>query len=169
MNIIYLDLDGVVNSLSKKPPKQNTQWFGEWKEKTIEGFRILWSTELVEALNSLAARDDVTIKFLTTWQDLAPVSFGPQVGLLGSENWAYYYASFNEMEDLKSWWKLGKIQKSIEDDKPEKAVWLDDDILYDPAAMEWIGEAPNLLAISPVSTHGLRAKDIAAIIEFLDS
>ena len=168
MNIIYLDLDGVINSLSRKPPRQNTQWFGDWEEKTIEGYRILWSSELVKELNSLAAREDVTIKFLTTWRELAPASFGPQVGLLGSESWSYFGATDSELEDITHWWKLDRIRKDIEDSKPEKAVWLDDDILYDSSAMNWIGESPSLLAISPVSTHGLRFKDISAIVSFLD-
>ena len=167
MNTIYLDLDGVINALSRKPPRQNTQWLGEWKQETIEGYPILWSVELVENLNTLAEREDVQFVFLTTWRELASTSFGPQVGLKCGD-WEFIDESDDKLMDTQRWWKLDRIAEHIEKTKPEKVVWIDDDLAWDAKAHLWLSKQSNVIGISPMRVHGLAKKHLWMITNFLD-
>lgn len=165
MTTIYLDVDGVLNAFSGRPPKNNTQWHGEWSKATVEGFPILWSHELVEAFNSLAERDDVEIKWLTTWQESAATELAPVLGLNGGD---WFYFTTEDLDDMVNWWKLVEIQKDIEETAPDKVVWIDDDINYDSATKVWLSTTRvPVLAICPNSNHGVSKKHMDAIIDFI--
>jgi len=82
---IYLDVDGVLNAVSKKSPTLTATGWGEWKTAPVNGWPILWAPELITALNELAAREDVTFKWLTTWTDDAAKVLSPAIGIEGQE------------------------------------------------------------------------------------
>lgn len=154
--------------MSHGAPRTNTGWMGEWKQEKINGFTILWSVELVDWLNDTAARPDITIKWLTTWQDEAANVFSGPVGLAGA-TWPYFIADNQlDLRDMEHWWKLAIIKRDLRRTRPSKAVWLDDDIKFDGYARNWVKEEePNILAISPNSHHGLTKKDTIRIEEYL--
>lgn len=162
---IYLDVDGVLNALSSGAPRNNTHWFGDWGSKRIEGFPILWSKELIEEINTLTERDDITVKWLTTWGDLAALSLSPKIGLKG-ENWEFLVSE--DMLDPYRWWKLFKIQEDIEKTNPEKVIWIDDDIPFERNAKEWVTTlATPIHAVHPRSEHGLSRYQWNGIIDFI--
>lgn len=48
---VYLDIDGVINAMSGRPPRHDTGWTGEWSTERIDEIAVTWSHELVDALN----------------------------------------------------------------------------------------------------------------------
>lgn len=166
--IVYLDVDGVINAISDKPPRANTQWSGEWSREDCMGFPILWSHELVERLNELALREDVTVKWLTTWQEHAPKDLCPVTGIQG-QSWDVLYGDISDhWFTTGRWWKLDSIKEDIDKEQPDKVVWIDDDIGYDRGANEWLRSHP-ILAVCPNTNHGLSKKQFDGIMEFIDS
>lgn len=168
---IYLDIDGVINSLSKSAPKMNTQWLGEWGQEKVIGYPILWSLELIDHLNDIAIKEDVQFVILSTWQDHAINDLAPVVNLNATDTWDVLYPE--NQEDLYSfqngWWKLHAIKKDVELYNPDKIIWLDDDISFESPAIKWITEqAEKILSICPYSTHGLTKKHIHDIINFIE-
>lgn len=171
--VIYLDVDGVINSLSKSAPKQNTQWFGEWKQEIVQvhsgKYPILWSTELVKSLNEIVARPDVQLVWLTTWQDYAVSVLSPLIGLDVTGSEVLYPEDQEDMYDAQYWWKLQVIKKDVETRKPEKFIWIDDDFGFERAATMWVHSVEaTVLPISPYSIYGITKKNISAIIEFIN-
>lgn len=167
MKHIYIDVDGVINAASGKAPKQNTGWSGEWKQERIAGYPILWSTELVDRLNVLAARDDIKFVWLTTWRSEAPQRLAPAIGLNG-EDWDYVDAPDEQLENFKHWWKLAAIRRKRKMQHPEKTVWIDDDIPFESNARKYLeDEGPSILAIAPNTNHGITKKHMEQIESFL--
>lgn len=180
---IYLDVDGVLNALSSNPPKQNTGWTGEWKrEKAVipsdavqigwssqpvaESYTMFWSTKLITAINELAEMDDVTIIWLTTWKEHAKGVISPLMGINGHD---WLHLDTGDIYDTMRWWKLDAIRDHVEETKPDKVVWLDDDIAYDQKARLWVSMMkPKILSITPNSVHGLTKPHIQSIINFIN-
>jgi len=164
---IYQDIDGVLSPFSKGAPRNHTLWKGEWRTERIAGFSMLWSVELIDALNALDSREDVAFKWLTSWEGMAVESFAPVVGI--GTHWPFL-ASYGDQDDLTKWWKLREIRKDIEDTTPEKAIWLDDDIKHDIGGKGFVKEqGDRLLAINPDRNHGLTSKHVQQMIAFIDS
>lgn len=164
---IYLDVDGVINAISMKPPVQNTGWEGEWRTEKVDGYNILFSVELIERLNALAAREDVQITWLTTWCDRAASMISPALGLNG-EDWPVISATKEEMGYDRGWWKLAKLRQHRKlHGLYGPSYWLDDDLhFYQPAVKYVDEEYPHLRAISPIMHHGLTKKHIEEIEAF---
>lgn len=173
MTTIYLDVDGVLNSLSKNPPKSMTNWTGEWCKERVtisdgSTYPILWATELIDSLNTLAAREDVTFKWLTTWQDDAVNYLAPVLGL-GSD-WTVLHGNNVYHSLSEDWWKLKAISHDIEDTQPEKVVWIDDDIRYDKKTWTFLmNQGETIHAVSPVPVLGVTKKQVDGILEFIDA
>jgi hypothetical protein len=162
---IYQDVDGVLSPFSNGAPKTNTNWRGEWRTEKLGGFPMLWSVELMDALSSLDSREDTAFRWLTSWEDMAPEFLSPYFGI--GADWPVL-GSNGEQGDLKTWWKLRAMREDIEDTQPDKIIWLDDDIPYDVGGKEFVREmGGRILAISPNKNHGLTAKHIASMIEFI--
>lgn len=168
MKHIYLDVDGVLNAISKKPPVTNTGWEGEWRTEKVDGYNILFSLELVERLNALAAREDVQFVWLTTWCDRAASQISPALGLNG-QDWPVIAADRSEMSYRGTWWKLSKLRAYRKlHGLYDRSVWVDDDLeFYDPA-MDWVREEGEYLkGISPIMHHGITKKQMEEIESYL--
>jgi hypothetical protein len=167
--IVYLDVDGVINAVSKGAPKANTQWNGEWSREEVMKFYILWSHELVENINELAARDDVTVKWLTTWQELAPKELCPVTGIEG-QLWEVLYGDLETHGYTGNrWWKLDSLMEDLDKEQPDKVVWIDDDINYHRWTGEWLKGHPEILPVCPNTMHGVTKKQFDGIIEFINA
>lgn len=177
---IYIDVDGVINVLSKRPPRSMTGWEGDWSREPVttlggDTWPIHWSHELVDHLNALADREDVTIKWLTTWEHSAPRKLSPVVGING-ENWEVLEKTYETKLGWHStplgWWKFDLIRYDIRVADVEKFVWIDDDLSYYREAALWSKDLEakgTALAISPSTNLGMTKQDIDDIIEFIDA
>jgi hypothetical protein len=168
--IVYIDVDGVINSFHES--RKLTGWQGAWNLDKIMGYKIHWYTDLVEELNKLAAMENVTVKWLTTWQDQAVSELCPPLGIEG-QFWDVLYHDESEGDHLFSrangWWKLKAIIRDVAIHKPEKIVWIDDDFKYERDAIEWAEHVGNVLPISPDSDFGMTKEDFSDIVEFVNS
>lgn len=163
---IYQDVDGVLSPFSKGAPRTNTNWRGEWRTEQLGGFPMLWSIELMDWLRILDGREDTTFKWLTSWEGDAPEFLSPSFGI--GADWPVL-GSNGTQDDLKTWWKLRAMREDIEATQPDKVIWLDDDIPYDVGGKDFVREmGGRILAISPNKNHGLTAKHVACMIEFIE-
>lgn len=167
MKNIFLDVDGVLNAVSKNAPKRNTGWEGEWRTEKVDGYNILFSVELVGRLNALAARDDVQIIWLTTWCERAASNISPALGLNG-QDWPVIGAERDEMSYTAGWWKLSKLRQYRKlHGLYGPSYWVDDDLQFYQPAVDFVREEREYLrAISPVMHHGLTKKHIEEIEDF---
>ena len=166
---IYLDVDGVLNAVTKDIPRvaKATGW-DEWKGERINGYPILWATELIAALNDLAARGDVIFKWLTTWRADAAKILSPAIGITG-QDWAVLDGDQHAWGGSRGWWKLEAIRADVEASNPEKFIWIDDDLSMESAALEWIHGRDNGLPVSPFMREGLTRDHLALITHFIDA
>jgi hypothetical protein len=165
---IYMDFDGVINAMSGRAPKSNTGW-PKWELAKVTGFPILWSPTLIEFIHLLDVRPDVTIKWLTSWCEDAPKELSPLLGI--GADWPVLGTLFDTEHrgGLEThWWKLEYLLRDVEETKPDKIVWLDDDIVYDRWAAVYTRDTANLLAITPNTHHGLTVRHINDINTFIN-
>lgn len=167
---IYLDVDGVLNALSKTNLAETSGWPEEsWSSKKIRGYIIRWSSELVGALNTIDERDDVEFIWLTTWGLWAKDHISPGIGINGSE-WRYLTDGVQESSIhgfSRTWWKLIAIQEDVEE-FDGTILWIDDDFSYYPDAMEWaVRKGVNV--IQPHWSSGLTEGHVELINSLLDS
>lgn len=161
-------MDGVINSFHKS---KNAGWEGDWKLAKIIGYPIHWYTDLVDAINELAGREDVNMIWLTTWQHQAPKELSPVLGIADADWRVLTAADQNNLFDMKNWWKLEAIKVDIEKTEPDKIVWIDDDFKHDRKAIEWVENNSDidLLPISPFTDWGMTKEDFDDIIEFINA
>lgn len=168
---IYLDVDGVFNAVSEEAPRTATGWHGDWAGPVkVGGIPILYSMELVEAVNELATRPGVTVKWLTSWEEMAARDLAPAIGLVAGSDWEVITGvEFDDPANF-NWWKLDRIRKDLATTRPDRAVWVDDDIAYDPKSLVWL-MSPGLpiLHLSPRTLHGMTRRDVQKISDFLDA
>jgi hypothetical protein len=168
---IYFDVDGVFNPVSDAPPRTSTGWHGDWVGPVkVGGIPILYSVELVAAVNNLASRPGVTVKWLTSWEELAATDLAPAIGLAGGDDWEVISGVEDDDPQKFDWWKLDRIRKDLAATRPDRAVWIDDDITYDPKSLVWLmSPGLPLLHLSPRTVHGLNQGDVQRINEILDA
>jgi hypothetical protein len=166
--IVYIDVDGVINSFHQS---KTVGWEGDWKWASVDGYIIHWYTDLIEELNKLNAMENVTVKWLTTWQDKAVIDLCPALGIEGT-SWDVLYAA--DQEDLfnlqNGWWKLRAIIKDYTIHQPDKVVWIDDDFKYEGNAMEWANFMEGTVhPVSPFTDWGMTKEEFNGIIEFINT
>lgn len=178
---ILLDIDGVVNALSDKPPRQNTGWLGSWSTNSVmaktRAYKILSSDELVDNLNRIVRKPGVEAVVASTWQNLALTNLFPAVGLsfpqeavqvFQKENQATGWGYESSNADGFSW-KLDNLKTLVASSDPEDTFfWLDDDIRYHRQSMEYLRVETRIKAISPDMLHGLTRKNIELLDEWTD-
>jgi hypothetical protein len=163
MNILFLDVDGVINSFSDRPPRKNSGWLGEWRAEKIGGVRVLWSVELIERLNALADRPDVEIVWATDWRSEAPEILSGVIGAKG-RHWAVLDPSDAHLEAFEPWWKHDYIREYLDTANPDRAIWVDDNLHNAKNARYWLAErGENFLGLATNPYHGLTRGGIKII------
>lgn len=140
MILIALDVDGVVNSFTKNPrkPLERVQ-IGEWP--------VQWREPLIARLRDLLARPDVEGAWLTTWLEQPDLldQLERALALDGlvphraehpapqdSTGQVAISPKFNEDTSTSPhsprWWKFRAAQMLVEEIRPERFAWLDDDL-----------------------------------------
>jgi hypothetical protein len=163
---IYLDVDGVINAVSVNSPSMHLTGWTTWEAKPANGWQILYSPEVVEAFNTLAARDDVTVKWLTTWEDDAPQELCPALGING-QDWEVLHGDQHAWRG-SDWWKLHAIQADVAATMPDRFVWIDDDIRPEREATDWMATLQHGLWISPNTNWGVTRKHLEAVTAFIN-
>ncbi|QOD05798.1 HAD domain-containing protein [Pseudarthrobacter sp. BIM B-2242] len=169
---LYSDADGIYVAWSDHrftaPPAEQTGWTGPWHPVTIPGsFPGYWSQDVVEAMNRVAGHPDVTVKWLTAWEEGAPTLLAPTIGLNGTD-WEMIPGVAEDDLANWNWWKLAKIREDVARSRPDRIVWLDDDINFDPASLAWVKELDiPVLVICPRTEHGLTRDHLDEIEAFI--
>lgn len=165
---IYLDVDGVLNAVNKKTALSPNGW-ANWETRPVNGWPILFSPDMVTALKDLAAREDVTFKWLTTWTDDAAKVLSPAIGICG-EDWEVLYGDQHAWGGKRGWWKFEAIRAdiAISSRTHKRFIWIDDDISAEPEAIEWLQARADVLGVSPSTSQGLTSADIENVRTFID-
>ena len=164
---MYLDVDGALNAVTRKSESliKATGW-DRWETRPVNQYPILWAPELIESLNELAAREDVTFKWLTTWTHDAAKILSPAIGINGQE-WEVLDGDLHAWGGPRGWWKLEAIRSDVEATDPEQIIWIDDDLSTEVPALNWMGNRANRLAVSPFVSEGLPREHVATISAFI--
>lgn len=179
--VLLLDIDGVLNSLLKKPPAH--AWTPQDWRTAIHTFRgvdwpLLWAEPVVEWLNSLG--DRVEVRWHTTWQ-LQATEYAKIVGL--PVDWAiaecpeYTQAAANWSEFAKTqiharrstWWKFNTGERVLTEEK-RPLIWIDDDLTLKTGRIQrkdLASHGPKACLISPDGHTGIMPKHIAIVENFL--
>lgn len=165
---IYLDVDGVLNAVSKRTPSLKISGWDNWETKPVNGWPILFSPDMIAAINELAADPDVTFKWLTTWTDDAAKVLSPAIGINGHE-WEVLHGDQHAWGGNRGWWKLDAIRDDAAPSDGQRYAWIDDDISAESSAIEWVQGRPDVLAISPSTLQGLTIDDLEQIKAFVAS
>jgi hypothetical protein len=161
---IYLDVDGVLNAVSKRTPSLKISGWDNWESKPVNGWPILFSPDMVAALNELAAHPDVTFKWLTTWEDDAAKIMSPAIGING-QDWDVLHGDQHGWRG-RDWWKLQAVRDDAEATDGHRFVWIDDDISAELEAITWVQGRDDVLAVSPSTMQGLTRDDVKQIKHF---
>lgn len=179
--VLLLDIDGVVNALSKQPPVDawpEDAWLSFGAEYvTGDVFPMRVSKEVVEFINMLHRNDLAEVRWHTTWQHRAKL-----VGkLAGFDNFdiaeAPEFADYRTFQQrqiragLPTWWKLPAAQRVVRDEK-RSVIWVDDDLYHEylrrPDADEKLGGGQRALLVRPNQLTGLVQKELWRILDFVE-
>lgn len=165
---IYLDVDGVLNAVSKKTPALSLTGWENWQTKPVNGWPILYSPDMIDALNELADRDDVTFKWLTTWTDDAAQVLSPAIGIHG-ETWGVLHGDQHAWGGKQGWWKLEAIRADVATSSRggKRFIWIDDDLSAEREACDWLRARADVLGVSPSISRGLTRGDVESIRAFI--
>lgn len=173
--ILLLDVDGVVNAISRRPPK--TFW-PEWVTTTANAgnadYPILASRAVLDFLTAVHERGLADVRWHTTWREAARSSLAPVLGL---PDWPIAEApefegnhggyGSHKFSEQPRWWKLAAAERVLADTEVD-LIWLDDDIDFEPGVRRsGLRGSTRVLAISPHSNVGLLRKHLIAIAERL--
>lgn len=178
--VLLLDVDGVVNAISKKPPTDawpEAEWLSfETRDSSGDVFPMLVAAPVVRVLNSLHRERLVEVRWHSTWRHDAKL-----VGeLAGFEDFDVAaapefddYRTFQQRQiraGLSTWWKLPAAERVVRDEK-RPLVWLDDDLYHEylrrPEADERLGGGQLTLLLRPDQRSGLTDGDLRKVQAFV--
>ena len=147
--LLLLDVDGVLNPLSNRPPPGfRTEW--------IDGFEVAFTVRHARWLTELA--DSFELLWASTWEDSANESIGP---LLRLPPLPVIHFSKERVGDTC---KLNDVRNFV-GDRP--CVCIDDELFAD--AFKWADDRPApTLAIRPAATVGMTITHFEQVCEFRD-
>lgn len=146
---LYFDIDGVLNPYHHRPGAVADAW-DDYRDPH---FLVTTSPKMIARLNHIIATYDVRCFWLTSWEEQAPW-YGQQVGLDGSDQWEWLPA-LSARASEGEWQKFDSIRQHIADTRPALALWMEDDLLADPAPAKWAEETPGVEAFVPDPSVGL--------------
>lgn len=161
---IFLDVDGVLNAVRSGTPSQKDSGWATWQLDRVMGYPIWHSSDMVAALNELAAREDVEFHWLTTWENHAVTELSPVIGINGTE-----WSVLKRGPSYGSWWKFHTLDEYLEAEKITRFAWVDDDHLYWSSASNGMDmRRHEWLRICPTTSIGLTRDHVAEITAFAD-
>lgn len=167
-NLIILDFDGVINA-SKYAYAVGTHkfWDGVFHTETLhmddKPFKVYYSPELVNIVNSWGRRDDTDIIWVTTW-----ATHTDQFKKLGFDKFEEATPEHDEDILYGGIWKPRVGASLIEKGDYEKYVWVDDDgTINGPYKKDPSLVRDKFLRINPMSDFGMTRDDTGLVEEYL--
>jgi hypothetical protein len=167
-----LDIDGVVNAMSKHPPIQI--WpEKDWVEVTVSDntdtkYRMLAAQPVLDFISEVHRRRKAEIRWHSTWQ-------GDSEKVGAALNLPHFWlqdavAEFENQTDFLlrgKWWKLPAAWRVVgKEQRP--LLWTDDDIVdLTKKETDALTVAGRTLLVAPTSTYGLSKRQLGRIAEFL--
>jgi HAD domain in Swiss Army Knife RNA repair proteins len=159
---LYLDVDGVICPFGATG---TTDWGSPWSCSAAGLLEVSYAAEVVEALNQLAGRPGLRCVWLTSWEGMATEFLCPAIGLAG-QDWPVLAS--DGLGSGERWWKLQAIQHDLETIRPDRAVWIDDQLDFEREAHAWAAFLKaRLLLISPHPRRGLSRAELESVRAFL--
>lgn len=176
--VCLLDIDGVLNSLLRKPPSQGwpkDAWLTGMYESNTNEFPLLWAVPVVEYLTGLHEAGRVEFRWHTTWQEEAP-AFGRIVGLPDFPVQDAPEARANQgllakqqvLRGEPTWWKYPAARRVLsEEGRP--LIWIDDDLFgrVPRVYRNGLGQIGKILMLCPDGQTGMLPKHMRQIEEVL--
>ena len=158
----FLDVDGVLN-LEDRMPDRSGDWPSYRRELVHTSKQLAvpftWSPELVDCLNLLAHREQVEVRWLTSWDLDAPLCAAPAIGLEVGRRIAE-----QQVSDETLWWKLHVIKRVAKD--LDFCVWTDDYIDEEiGTGVVHTMTGGKVFALSPDGRRGLTPRHLHLIID----
>lgn len=178
MPVWLLDIDGVINAISRKPDTSvwpRDQWATGSAECDGQEWPILWSRPVVDFIREVHESGRAEVRWHTTWQheatNLAALVGLPAMPVAEASEYADQatHAAHAIADGRPSWWKLAAAERVVRDER-RPLIWTDDDIRFElrrydmDAGMR--AHAP-VLAISPNQYTGLLRKHLTQIETFI--
>jgi hypothetical protein len=166
-----LDIDGVVNALSRKPVSGSfpaDQWVQRLVHTELPGlgpaaFPILAARPVLNFVAAVQATGRVDIRWHSTWREAAVTDLAPSLGLPElpisvAPEWANHHA-------LLPWWKQAAAERVLAAGR--LLVWTDDDINMFRMDLGAFERRADALLIAPDPEIGLTAAHLEQISRFL--
>lgn len=178
-----LDFDGVVNALSRRPPK--TVGYREWRSARVEMpsetrrsgkpvvYPLLWSPTVVSVITR-AVDAGVDVRWLTTWREhtrmLPEIIPGlPELPWIDESCLPPAVAATLDpaVGDLSVQWKIECAKATVGEDVP--VLWTDDSILVGVFARRWARTRKRGLttAFTPRPNLGLIPRDLSVVADWV--
>lgn len=181
--VMLLDIDGVINAITKKSPTfvwPRESWHSGWALSEDREWPIMWSVDVIEFLTRVHVEGRADIRWHTTWQhdaknlaDLVglpafPIADAPEAPKDDVPNGELIAARMRD--GLPAWWKYGAARRVvIEERRP--LVWVDDDITHElpRRVRDAMARLGPVLFISPDQATGLIPRHLREIDTFLSA
>lgn len=180
--VLLLDIDGVVNAMSKQAPTHVWK-AAHWRRFDYPGpgvtCPLLWSQPVVDWLTVLHETNQVEIRWHTTWQDEA-LDFGKIVGLPELKiqecpEWDEYRTNGSALaarlisECMPGWWKYPAAERVVAQEK-RRLIWIDDEIDWEISrgARDALGHIHQLRLIWPDRGTGIIPKHMRIVGETIE-
>lgn len=169
-----LDIDGVVNATSKKPPTylwSEDKWITTTVKNSMGEFPILTAKPVVDFINEIHDSGRAEIRWHTTWQEEA-LDLGDAVGfrsfrVADAPEYHSYGPRFMAQRlaaGKPTWWKLPAAERVVEEEK-RPLLWTDDDIGWE--LRNYNLPMTDGFTVSPDSMTGLTPKHLKKIDHWL--
>lgn len=147
--LLLLDFDGVINACSGSVVGDTEVW-PEWATVSLQGTHILYSPNVVRAVNALSSDFGITVRWLSTWEERTE-----EFGVMGFDRFEYLTAP---VETALGHWKVDAAVEVL--DSYRTAVWCEDSRL-----VEMLGEGRADLFLRTDTQVGLRKEDFKLMAE----
>lgn len=147
MFTVYWDIDGVINPDDLPSASSFSGWrSGSYRESVVSQLKASWSADLIDRINRLSRRDDIDMRWLTSWGDEA-YAFGATAGV---RQGVMRGTSEENFDSRNEWWKLDVIEDHVHMmAEGDSIVWIDDSILTEPGTVTWLADHQIVRWISP--------------------
>ncbi len=166
-----LDVDGVVNAITKKPDRQvwpADAWITTEAEADGQRWPILAARPVLDFIRRVHQTDAAEIRWHTTWQkDTAGLAAALDLPHLPVQD-APEYADIGTCLKRDLWWKVPAVERVLRDEG-RPVLWTDDDITWNLRRdRDRLSALGPLTLISPNERTGLTRKHLRKIATLLD-
>lgn len=145
---LYLDLDGPVNPVSALVDPSSLG--PAWPDYQVgPGGKGVISPLMVAELNQFIASYQVIAHWVSMNEELCN-AWGEAAGITGSGQWPWLPT--RDFRDV--WGKHQSVRQHIIETRPDRAIWIDDDLADEHDAALWAARN-GVLSLTPHNRHGI--------------